>query len=42
MGWDEKAAGEVVRVSFGPDTTEADIDRFATLWTDIAARRRAA
>jgi cysteine desulfurase len=42
MDWDEKAAGEVVRVSFGPATTEADVDRFAAFWIDIAARRRAA
>jgi cysteine desulfurase len=44
MGWDEIAAREVIRVSFGPDTTADDIDRFATLWRSIAegARVRAA
>ena len=42
MGWDETAASEVVRVSFGRSTTEAEVDRFATLWTEMAARRRAA
>jgi cysteine desulfurase len=44
MGWDEGAAREVIRVSFGPDTGEADIDRFAALWRRIAegARVRAA
>jgi cysteine desulfurase len=39
MGWDAKAAGEVVRVSFGPQTSEADIDRFVAAW--IAIRERA-
>jgi cysteine desulfurase len=44
MGWDEIATREVIRVSFGPDTTADDIDRFATLWRSIAegARVRAA
>jgi cysteine desulfurase len=42
MGLDEKAAGEVVRVSFGPQTGDAEVDRFASVWVDIAARRRAA
>jgi cysteine desulfurase len=41
MGWSEGAATEVVRVSFGRTTTEAEVDRFAELWTNIAARRRA-
>lgn len=38
MGWDEAAAGEVVRVSFGPQTDEADVDRFLGQWTAMAAR----
>jgi cysteine desulfurase len=42
MGWSEGAAREVVRVSFGPSTTEAEVDRFAELWTAMAAKRRAA
>jgi cysteine desulfurase len=44
MGWDEMAAREVIRVSFGPDTSRAEIDRFADLWRSIAegARARAA
>jgi cysteine desulfurase len=42
MGWTEEAAAEVVRVSFGRDTSEAEVDRFASLWTEMAARRRAA
>lgn len=36
MGWDEDAAGEVVRVSFGVTTREVDIDRFLTAWRAIA------
>jgi cysteine desulfurase len=35
MGWDEKAASEVVRVSFGPDTTRADVYRFIDAWKRI-------
>lgn len=42
MGWEEAAASEVVRVSFGRSTTQAEVDRFAALWTEMAARRRAA
>jgi cysteine desulfurase len=42
MGWEEAPAREVVRVSFGPSTTEAEVDRFAELWTQMASRRRAA
>lgn len=40
MGWDAKPAGEVVRVSFGPSTGEADIERFIAEWTRIAQRAR--
>lgn len=44
MGWAEPALREVVRVSFGRSTTEADVDRFAALWcaTFAEARARAA
>ena len=35
MGWDEKAAGEVIRVSFGPDTSRADVYRFIEAWKCI-------
>lgn len=42
MGWDAKAAAEVVRVSFGPETCEADIDRFIIAWTAIRERAAAA
>lgn len=40
MGWSEGAAGEVIRVSFGPGTSEADVDRFIAEWTRLAARAR--
>lgn len=40
MGWDEEAAGEVVRVSFGPQTVEADVDRFLDYWAAMARRAR--
>ncbi|RYD55374.1 MAG: aminotransferase class V-fold PLP-dependent enzyme [Sphingomonadales bacterium] len=44
MGWSEPALREVVRVSFGRGTTEAEVDAFAALWREIAtdARARAA
>ena len=32
MGWDDKAAGEVIRVSFGPNTGRADVYRFIEAW----------
>jgi cysteine desulfurase len=35
MGWDEGPAGEVVRVSFGPDTSRADVYRFIEMWKRI-------
>ena len=41
MAWDEAAAGEVIRVSFGPDTSRADIYRFVECWKRIAADARA-
>ena len=40
MGWDEAAAAQVVRVSFGPGTGMADVERFLTAWTDMARRAR--
>jgi cysteine desulfurase len=42
MGLDDKAAGEVVRVSIGRETTEADIRRFLAVWQAIAQGRAAA
>ena len=40
MGWSETAAREVIRVSFGRDTNEADIDRFILAWRDMARATR--
>ena len=40
MGWPEAAAREVVRISFGRETTEADIDRAIATWRDIARAGR--
>jgi len=44
MGWAEPALREVVRVSFGTVTTDAEIDAFIVAWRAIAreARSRAA
>jgi cysteine desulfurase len=35
MGWNEQEASEVVRVSFGPETSRADIYRFIDIWKQI-------
>lgn len=40
MGWDERDASEVIRVSFGPQTTRADVYRFLEVWNRIAADAR--
>lgn len=42
MGYPDREAGEVVRVSFGPGTGEADIARFVERWRAIATRAQAA
>ncbi len=42
MGWDAQAAGEVVRVSFGPETNEDEVIRFIEVWHSISARAKAA
>ena len=42
IGMSEDAAGEVVRLSFGFDTSEEDVRRFAEQWIRMAERRRAA
>ena len=42
MGWDERSASEVVRVSFGADTSESDIARFLDVWRNIVIRAKAA
>lgn len=36
LGWDEKRAGETIRVSFGPETSRADIYRFIEAWKHMA------
>ena len=40
MGWNESDASEVIRVSFGPETTRADVYRFVEAWKRIAGRRQ--
>lgn len=42
MGWSEDEAREVIRVSFGRDTNEADVDAFIAQWRAMFDRRRAA
>jgi cysteine desulfurase len=41
MGVPEAVAGSVIRVSFGPTTSEADVERFAAEWRHIAGRAKA-
>jgi cysteine desulfurase len=38
----QEIAGSFLRISFGPDTSEADVDRFLAEWRRIAARAQAA
>jgi cysteine desulfurase len=40
MGFEAAAAGSAIRVSLGPATTEAEVERFAETWLALAARRR--
>jgi cysteine desulfurase len=42
MGWSEEAAREVIRVSFGPRTSEAEMDALLHHWRALAEKRRAA
>jgi cysteine desulfurase len=42
MGMEERAASEVIRVSFGWSTTAADVDAFLDQYRLLAGRRRAA
>jgi len=42
MGMTEQAASEVIRVSIGSDTDDADIDRFLEVWTALARQAGAA
>jgi cysteine desulfurase len=41
MGWTGDRASEVIRVSFGRQTTPADIERFISTWAAIARDARA-
>jgi cysteine desulfurase len=40
MGWDDSHASEVIRVSFGPQTSRADVYRFIEEWTKIFTKVR--
>ena len=42
MGMADDAAREVIRVSFGPKTSEGEIDALLAEWRNLYARRRAA
>jgi len=42
MGWSEESAREVIRVSFGPQTQESDIDALLHHWRALKDKRRAA
>jgi cysteine desulfurase len=42
MGMADDAAREVIRISFGPNTSEAEIDALLAEWRTLHARRRAA
>ena len=42
MGWDERSASEVVRVSFNADTSESDVARFLDVWRTVVIRAKAA
>jgi cysteine desulfurase len=42
MGWPEEQAREVIRVSFGPQTRESDIDALLDQWAAMYGKRRAA
>jgi cysteine desulfurase len=42
MGWPEEEAREVIRVSFGPQTSERDVDALIAHWSAMYGKRRAA
>jgi cysteine desulfurase len=42
MGWPEEQAREVIRVSFGPQTSGSDIDALLGEWQALYGKRRAA
>ena len=41
MGVPEEIASSVIRVSFGPSTTDADVERFLAQWRKLAGRAKA-
>lgn len=41
LGWENRQADEVIRISFGPQTSEVDIDVFLNCWRDMARDRAA-
>jgi cysteine desulfurase len=40
MGWNESSSREVIRISFGRTTTDADIDAMIAAWRDLARATR--
>jgi cysteine desulfurase len=42
MGWGDKAASEVIRISFGPETNQAHIEQCIATWLTIQERAKAA
>ncbi|MDO7833589.1 aminotransferase class V-fold PLP-dependent enzyme [Sphingobium sp. HBC34] len=40
MGWDEQAAAQVVRVSFGPQTRDNEVDSFLAVWCAMSEKAR--
>jgi len=42
MGWPEEKAREVIRVSFGPQTRESDVDALLDQWSAMFGKRQAA
>jgi len=39
LGWEPQAADEVIRVSFGPQTSEEEVRAFIALWCDMAGAK---
>ena len=42
MGVPDEVAAGFLRISFGPETSESDVDAFLAEWQRIASRQRAA
>jgi len=40
MGWSEATSREVIRVSFGRTTQDADVDAFIAAWRSVARATR--